>query len=469
MPPRLSLRFSALGDILAPNFLDLSSGTNGVAPDPSLPTFQYTPPAEVSGDKTGAGIAAPSNPFEDPAEVVQDKHEPDEGTATDSDSQDADTLTIKSSTTVIRDADGAAHSASHNDPMPVPRRITVDTTKGDSLSTEVEDTPTESLSPQKESSDDEPLYILQPKIYTPQASPLSSPRATEGGFSDSLQDLLSQPRSRGDASSPRLYIPPVEERLSYRSPTSPMSGGSYSARISTARQSSSVVSPSDSVSSERTIDSGFNNSIPKKKTSIRERVSLRTTPPDAILVPPPNAPQLQRPSFVSPRTHQNYRTFTGPDSAYSSDIDRNTIGASTEAPPAHVSSNGHDYSPPAIPNIIPSPHSDQQFFRPVQASPHSPLQQRPHTAGQVPSRPYHLRNAPSSMGMSMLSSVTTMTQDSKGQPRLKKKRSAFGWLKKAFTLDEDERVTFDQRRQVQERNLYYDNRSPKFLDGKRIK
>ena len=231
----------------------------------------------------------------------------------------------------------------------------------------------------------------------------------------------------------------------------------------------------------------FKKGIPKKKTSIRERVALRTTPPDAILVPPPNAPQLQRPVIASSRTYQGYRNFAGPDSAYSSEVERAASVQFTEVPPirnghapqgsngsngSHGSQGSHEYSPPNFPNILPSPHSDQQYFRPVQASPHSPLQQRPHTAGQVPSRPYHLRNAPSTMGMSMLSSVTTMTamtQDSKGQPTLKKKRSAFGWLKKAFTLDEDERMTFDQRRQIQERNLYYDTRSPKFLDGKRVK
>ncbi|GJD02925.1 hypothetical protein ColKHC_11750 [Colletotrichum higginsianum] len=61
-----------------------------------------------------------------------------------------------------------------------------------------------------------------------------------------------------------------------------------------------------------------------------------------------------------------------------------------------------------------------------------------------------------------------MTYDSQmtasGEKRLKKKRSAFGWLKKAFSLDEEERQAYEARRQQQTPNMYYDNKSPKFLD-----
>jgi len=73
--------------------------------------------------------------------------------------------------------------------------------------------------------------------------------------------------------------------------------------------------------------------------------------------------------------------------------------------------------------------------------------------------------------MSMLSNVTTMTHDTAGGASgrsVKKKRSAFGWLKKAFALDDEERAAFEQRRREETRNLYYDSRSPQFLDGKRI-
>lgn len=76
-------------------------------------------------------------------------------------------------------------------------------------------------------------------------------------------------------------------------------------------------------------------------------------------------------------------------------------------------------------------------------------------------------------GASMLSNVTTMTYDSGAtgatEKKLKKKRSAFGWLKKAFSLDEEERLAYEARRQQQQHNPYHDARSPKYLDGKRVR
>ena len=68
--------------------------------------------------------------------------------------------------------------------------------------------------------------------------------------------------------------------------------------------------------------------------------------------------------------------------------------------------------------------------------------------------------------MSMLSTVTN-AEGQNGQ-RLKKKKSAFGWLKKAFTLDEEEKEEFRARKQQQTVNPYYEARTPKFLDGKRL-
>ncbi|KAM0606038.1 hypothetical protein ACHAP1_004320 [Verticillium nonalfalfae] len=49
--------------------------------------------------------------------------------------------------------------------------------------------------------------------------------------------------------------------------------------------------------------------------------------------------------------------------------------------------------------------------------------------------------------------------------KLKKKRSAFGWLKKAFSLDEEERMAYEARKQQTLQNPYYDARSPKYLDA----
>ncbi|KAK6214776.1 hypothetical protein QIS74_07795 [Colletotrichum tabaci] len=243
--------------------------------------------------------------------------------------------------------------------------------------------------------DDAPLYILQPRTYTPQPQEAFPPSAT-----------------------------------------------TESSKFQTQREAPT----------------------PTKQTSLRQRVSLKTTPPESILIPPP-ATDLPHTGQESPREYH------APDSAYGSDIE--------QRPRYHTS---NELSPPVQPPVLPSPRSEHQYYRPVQASPHSPLQQRPLTAGAQPRSPYehqsgyyptHQRNAPSRLGgASMLSTVTTMTYDSQmtasGEKRLKKKRSAFGWLKKAFSLDEEERQAYEARRQQQTPNMYYDNKSPKFLDGKRV-
>lgn len=70
--------------------------------------------------------------------------------------------------------------------------------------------------------------------------------------------------------------------------------------------------------------------------------------------------------------------------------------------------------------------------------------------------------------MSMMSNVTTATNET--SRTLKKKRSAFGWLKKAFSLDEEERAAFEQKRRDQAPPVPdHDTRAPKFIDGKRIR
>jgi hypothetical protein len=52
---------------------------------------------------------------------------------------------------------------------------------------------------------------------------------------------------------------------------------------------------------------------------------------------------------------------------------------------------------------------------------------------------------------------------------VKKKKSAFGWFKKAFTMDDDERAAFEARKQMDAPDNYYKDKSPKFLDGKRLR
>ena len=56
-----------------------------------------------------------------------------------------------------------------------------------------------------------------------------------------------------------------------------------------------------------------------------------------------------------------------------------------------------------------------------------------------------------------------------GKSVSKKKSGAFGWLKKAFTMDEEEKAAFEARKNMQYQDNYYKDKSPKFLDGKRIR
>lgn len=209
-----------------------------------------------------------------------------------------------------------------------------------------------------------------------------------------------------------------------------------------------------------------NPGIPKR-SSLRQRTSAQGKLPESIQIPAPNI--LDR--FPRPRSSPK----VPPDSAYGSDGDQRNRPSSATA----------ERSPSFQRPSMPSPRSDCQAYQPVQASPYSPLQQRPHTSHNTirsgtPSGPRHVRNQPSRLGgASTLSKVTTLTYGSEGgsgaetipepQKELKKKKSAFGWLKKAFALDEDEKAMYEARKGISERNLYYEQRSREFLDGRRVK
>lgn len=224
--------------------------------------------------------------------------------------------------------------------------------------------------------------------------------------------------------------------------------------------------------------SGPPHPILPKRSSLRQRTSAQGKLPESIQIPPP---------MLDARPRTSPKVQCPPDSAYGSDGDgRNRPGSATDG--------------------MPSPRSEFQAYHPVQASPYSPLQQRPHTSHtshtsrsgrsvstttptgtptSTSSPPRHVRNQPSRLGgASTLSKVTTLSYASNpnSNPRseennepegggggLRKKRSALGWLRKAFALDEDEKAAFEARREAQARNLYYEERSRTFLDGRRVK
>ncbi|KPM45980.1 hypothetical protein AK830_g678 [Neonectria ditissima] len=330
--------------------------------------------------------------------------------------------------------------------------------------------------PEEESSgfDDGALYILQPRTYTPRLpEPLPSPMVKNSPPQQSRAQL--QPEIRPQSRSQPTSSPRPQSRGQPIPSQRPQSRGQP--KPSPRPQSRSRTTP------QLPQDQGFS----QKRTSLRQRVSQKTTPPEAIQIPPRNAAEAQsaRPSTGNgvPQT----RISLAPDTTYVSDLE---VAHLHRLPRA---SSHADFSMPVQPPVMISPSEQQQYYHPVRASPHSPLQQRPHTADPREAQyrpsgyfPGHVRQQPSRMGgMSTLSSVTTATYDDTatvtsrattqaGGKRVKKKKSALGWLKKAFSMDDDERAEYQARKAMQYNNQYsgqyFDGTtSPKFLDGKRLR
>ena len=258
-----------------------------------------------------------------------------------------------------------------------------------------------------------------------------------------------------------------------------------------------------------------------KKPSLRQRFSLkRKESPSASKESSQEMGESHwgpRQRVQSPASRSNDRTVNTPpsrglDSAYCSDFEKTSpprfVPPPLQQTRSHTSTNSAAASTRTQPipqrtfsEVLPSPRSErQQYFHPVNASPHSPLQ-RPWTAapreishihsnsstsnlstlrGQqnTPSVLGNRRGAPSAMGMSMASGKTQMTTvyDANGkEQKVKKKRSAFGWLKKAFSLSEEEKAAFEEKRKRADhtadayRKDYYQKPSPRWVDGKKVR
>ncbi|KAK5634826.1 hypothetical protein RRF57_010539 [Xylaria bambusicola] len=203
-----------------------------------------------------------------------------------------------------------------------------------------------------------------------------------------------------------------------------------------------VKSPAASQSSTSQNPGTQGTSTPKR-TSLRQRVSLKGgNLPEVIHVPPRNFGEMESPGLSSHTYQPSPVAHRMRESEYVSGLE---VQPSYNA---HLDPRG-SMPIPRFPNTIPSPRSDQQqYFYPVRASPHSPLAA---TAAYIRNRP------PAHFPRRAYTGTA-----------LKKKKSAFGWLKKAFTLDEEEKEEFRARKQQQTVNPYYEARSPKFLDGKRL-
>ncbi|KAL7949673.1 hypothetical protein V8C42DRAFT_218371 [Trichoderma barbatum] len=286
---------------------------------------------------------------------------------------------------------------------------------------------------------EEPVFLLQPRTYTPQPpAPLPSPLIKDEPGHNARSESQSTLQSLQSAP----FTPADTQSMTWR-----------------------------------------DSDIVQRRTSLRDRVSQKMMPPGDIQIPPRSLKGMEMyahsPGTTTPQTMRSHQF----DSAYESDAERHGRHPSG-------SSSNLEMSPPHL-NVIPSPRSDRQRYHPVHASPHSPLQQRPHTAvghghqsvyhqgGSSLVPPHHLRNKPSNAGMSTLSKVTSVNyEDGTAQSvrttktmdkQLKKKKSAFGWLKKAFSMDEDERAAYEARKTMQYQQSYYNADPPKFLDGRRLR
>lgn len=206
----------------------------------------------------------------------------------------------------------------------------------------------------------------------------------------------------------------------------------------------------------------------RKRFSLKRKASPEKKPSFKPSTPPSSQPQ----TIIEVKSSPQLRV--PPDSAYGSDTNKIAFQGNTASGYLDPKSGISDEHPisgyarsPASPEaqqilgntLVPSPRSDQQHFHPIKASAHSPLQ-RPWTAAPTT----NLRSATS---LSKMSQVTNVTDNGK---RVKKKKSSFGWLKKAFSLDEEERKIFEEKRRAPPPTREFAvERKPQFLDSKRIR
>ncbi|KAN0093574.1 hypothetical protein V8E51_016758 [Hyaloscypha variabilis] len=312
----------------------------------------------------------------------------------------------------------------------------------------------------------EPEFILAPRTYSPAPS-AKPPSAPVPEAPPAIRERSSLRKrfslKRKETPSEVTIKAPIEREDSYWSPTQRI----HSVSVPAPRDRESAINTPPS----RGLDSAYCSDLEKAS-------------PPAVFPLPPQRPKLQ----TEPQLRSSSYNTAPPRPPLGSEIRSQSY---SNPRPQH-----EERKPPPIftRDFIPSPRSDQQFFRPVNpvnASPNSPLQ-RPWTAG--PSNPLHMhsnsstssfrghthtpsqlgnrRAAPSAMGMSVMTDVTVI--DSNGEKKkVKKKRSAFGWLKKAFSLSEEEKAAFEERRRMaeQEARQYYEGAGVgerRWVDGKRV-
>ncbi|OBT71821.1 hypothetical protein VF21_09383 [Pseudogymnoascus sp. 05NY08] len=323
----------------------------------------------------------------------------------------------------------------------------------------------------------EPQFLtLEPRTYTP---PPLTPRAY----------------SAGPPPSSRLPTPPeVQQRVESAPPIARKS--SLRERLSLSRKAAPA--PLLNIPSHNSTPSPAHTPV----------LQIRRPPSNMELRRPPPLNSGATPN--SPRSISNPTAGLGLDSAYYTDPNRvSVVGTPSQEYHQFIASaqTRHDYGS----TYVTTPRSEQQHFHPVQASPHSPLQ-RPWTAAPTqrlpPGRSSGVTSAqynsygssygnatnsynggsgggggresrlngsgsvyPSNMSRMTLASQVTVGVDEQGK-KVKKKRSGFGWLKKAFSLSEEEKREFEEARRrrdvVVEEEGGGRGRERIFLDGRRV-
>ncbi|KAG9236426.1 hypothetical protein BJ875DRAFT_482251 [Amylocarpus encephaloides] len=350
------------------------------------------------------------------------------------------------------------------------------------LEAELESEPESELEPEPD------FLLLKPHTYSPIPSP--KPPGTPKPPSPSLQQAPLELPPRKDVPKPevtkrsslrqRFSLKRKEQPLeiSVKPPQEPQQENYWG-----PRQQVKTVSKPPPHELEAPVNPPPSRGLDSAYCSDYEKPSPQNVPLPTSSIPTPSSVHFpQPPSSSTPNFHQ-------PPQSTSLPTPTSTHFASPRIPPR--APNRTDPPPSIITrDFVPSPRSDRQFFRPVNASPNSPLQ-RPWTAApsnimhihsnssssnlryghtHTPSQLANRNGAPSAMGMSVMSDMTTVTE---GGRKVKKKRSAFGWLKKAFSLSEEEKAAFEERRRMADdeyhRGYHQSNQQQKWLDGKRIR
>ncbi|TQS36205.1 hypothetical protein Golomagni_03350 [Golovinomyces magnicellulatus] len=294
--------------------------------------------------------------------------------------------------------------------------------------------------------------LLKPHTYTPLSSPkTSSPRTTSN--------------------------PKIPKRAELMSSVSQINRGFTSGNPSSISQRES--------SQEKEISHDQSNRHSKQPLSTKLSISIMEsgTPSNSAKTPPSRGLDSAYFSDFEKTSPHHTRPIPIAQQESKLDVDQNSdeLNAPISMSNLTLLYKSNSLQPPARKDIThrqPGTHSllapmsikipEQQYFRPVNASPHSPLQ-RPWTASPI-QNPLHAHPNSSGSNLSnysnyskhdggtkikirdtrsssrqVTSAMGKMTHSHTEHKQPKKKRSMFGWLKEQFSLSEEEKIRFEEK------------------------